>query len=116
VDGEANFEEGDIEEINAGVRWFDPRAVVFEVSSRKRRHEQNSLLVGARWWGSEKYGFGVFTEVDFRRDKTVNQRFDVARNFHRWTASFSIEYDEGEDNTTLRVNLGPRDLMGWNRR
>ncbi len=116
VDGEANLEEGDFEEINAGVRWFDPRAVVFEVSSRKRRHEQNSLLVGARWWGSEKYGFGIFTEIDFRRDKTVNQRFDVARNFHRWTASFSIEYDEGEDNTTLRVNLGPRDLLGWNRR
>ena len=115
VDGTYDYQDGDLDEVNSGLRWHDPRAVAFEISSRQRRHRQDSLVVGGRWWGSEKYEFGAFSEIDLRRNKSVNQRYEVVRNFHRFSASFTIELDEGEDNTTFRVNFGPRDLLGSSR-
>ena len=116
VDGDVNFQDGDVEEVNSGVRWYDPSRFVFEVSSRKRRQLQESLVVGGRIWGSERYEFGAFAEFDLRRNETVNQRYEIVRNFHTFSAAFSIEVDEGEDdNTTFRVNFGPRDLLGRRR-
>ena len=66
-------------------------------------------------WGSWR-GFSAFAEFDLRRNETVNQRYEIVRNFHTFSAAFSIEVDEGEDdNTTFRVNFGPRDLLGRRR-
>lgn len=112
VDGSVDVESGDVQEVNAGVRWLQPRAAYLELSERRRRGLQDSIVLGARWWGSEKYEFAVFGEYDLDRSEAVNQRFEITRNFHRFAASFSMEVDEGEDNTTFLVTFGPRDLFG----
>jgi len=114
IDGEYDFDDGDLDEINTGFRWYRPRNLLLEVSTRQRRHLQETWILGGRWWGSDRYEFGAWTELDLRRDEAVNQRYSVVRNFHSWSMAFSLEFDEGEDdNTTFRIDFGPRDLLGW---
>lgn len=113
VDGEYDFDDGDLDEINTGLRWYEPGLLLLEISNRVRKGEQDTIVLGGRWQGSDKYQFGAFAELDERRDKAVNQRYSVVRHFHRWSAAFSVEIDEGEDNTTFRFDFGPRDLLDW---
>lgn len=114
VDGEYDIDDGYLDEINFGFRWLENRALLLEVSSRQQRHLQDTLILGGRWWGSDRFEFGAWTELDLRRDEAVNQRYSVVRNFHSWSVAFSYEIDEGEDdNRTFRVDFGPRDLLGW---
>ncbi len=116
VDGAVDFNLGHLDEVNAGFRVFDAHAFMLQVSSRQRRHLQDTLVLGGRWWGSEKYEFGAWTEYDLRRNDAVNQRISVVRNFHRWSVACSVVFDEGEDDdTTFRIDFGPRDLLGGRR-
>lgn len=118
--GQALFVEADydvetggrFQTFNAGVQLTLPRDLELSVSQRYRRRVTESVLTTLNWPVSEKYEFEAFLERDLRRHRWVNQEFAVIRNFHQWSLSMSLEFDEGEDdNVAFKVNFAPKGLL-----
>ena len=113
TEGDYNVETGGRFDIfRTGARLSANNGSNVTIANIYRRHLSHSLTSRAVWVLSPKYSAEMFYEYDFRREKVVNQEYAVIRHFHRWVAAFSVEIDEGEDdNVTVSVAVGPRDLI-----
>lgn len=110
VDGAYDVEDGPrFSEFNQGVRVRGNRTWV-GLGTRYRQHSRRTITASLEWRPDSRYSFEAFYDFDFRRNKAVEQIYTVARDFHRWTALFTVGIDEGDDNVSFTVRFGPREL------
>ncbi len=100
-------------ERNGGVRWLDLDKGLLELAWRERPGAHRTILLGGRTAAADRWDIGLFVEYDAINKEAIGQWWEVGRNFRTFRMLFSLDVERGDvDETTFRVDIGLREMMG----
>ncbi|MGE4614553.1 MAG: hypothetical protein AAEJ46_09470 [Planctomycetota bacterium] len=100
-------------ERNAGLRWLDLDKGLLELAWRERPDAHRTILLGGRTAAADRWDIGLFVEYDAINKESIGQWWEVGRNFRTFRMLFSLDVERGDvDETTFRVDIGLREMMG----
>jgi hypothetical protein len=100
-------------ERNAGLRWLDFDKGLLELAWRERPDAHRTILLGGRTAAADRWDIGLFVEYDAINKESIGQWWEVGRNFRTFRMLFSLDVERGDvDETTFRVDIGLREMMG----
>jgi hypothetical protein len=69
--------------------------------------KRNVVQVDYEWEASEKWALALYVAYDFENSESIRDSFVIRRYFHNWVLDMGFNYDHGDRNTTLSINLSP---------
>jgi hypothetical protein len=93
-----------------GVRWYLPPDFSIYLGRRAIAGDSDIYTASLDWFPSERWGFRLGQQTDFRRDQGLKTEIGIQRVWHDFVLEFHFKRDQAAHETSFGVSIVPSAL------